>query len=108
MPDTTPQEFSTIHSRAMKSPPTVASAATLTPTHKFTFVTGTVQLANIIPLDVLAYQEITLCFTNGSPGVFLTNGTAAPIKVAYAPVQNRPITLHWDPSSKYWWPAAVV
>jgi hypothetical protein len=101
-------DFNTIASRGMQKPNTIASATTVAPITKLTFLTGTVQLANITPLDPNAYQEVTLCFTNAAPGAFLTNGTSAPIKVAYQPIQNRPIDLCWDPSSKYWWPKAVV
>lgn len=103
-----PQDFSTIQSRAQEPPNTIAAAASITPLRKFTFLTGATQVANIVPLDLLAYQEVTLCFTNAGPGAFLTNGTVAPIKTAYQPIQNRPIDLCWDPTSKFWWVKAVV
>jgi hypothetical protein len=103
-----PFDFYPAHSGEQQKPTTIASAASITPTQALTFVTGTVQVANIIPPDIASYCAVTLCFTNAGPGAFLTNGTVAPIKVAYQPIQNRPITLHWDPLSKFWWPAAVV
>ena len=102
------QDFYPIHSRGQQKPVTVASAASITPVAALTFVTGTVQVANIVPLDPNSYQRVTLCFTNAAPGAFLTNGTVAPIKTAYQPIQNRPIDLHWDPSSEFWWVEAVV
>lgn len=102
------QNFSTFQSQAQPLPVTIASAATITPTTKLTFLTGTTQVANITPPNPAAYCEVTLCFTNGSPGAFLTNGAAYPIKVAYQPITLRPIDLCWDPSSKFWWPKAVV
>ncbi len=108
MPTPTPQDFSTIHSNAMQKPITLAAAASVTPISKLTFLSGQTQVANIVPLDMGAYQEVTLCFTHAAPGAFLTNGAVAPIKVAYQPIQNRPIDLCWDPVSKYWWPKAVV
>lgn len=102
------QDFSTIHSRMQAPPNTIAAAASITPIGKLTFLTGTTQVADIIPLDPLAYQEVTLCFTDAAPGAFLTNGTVAPIKTAYQPIQNRPIDLCWDPVREFWWVKAVV
>lgn len=102
------QSFATNQSKTQPLPTTIASAATITPTQKLTFVTGTTQVANITPYELGAYQEVTLCFTDASPGAFLTNGSAFPIKTGYTPIQNRPIDLCWDPSSKFWWVKAVV
>lgn len=102
------QDMSTVQSRLQQPPVTLASAATIAPTTKLTFVTDQVQVANITPLDSGAYQEVTLCFTHAAPGAFLTNGTAHPIKTAYQPIQNRPVDLCWDPLSNFWWVKAVV
>jgi hypothetical protein len=85
-------------------PTTVASAATIAPTQKLTFLTGTTQVATITP-PAQGYHELVLCFTNGSPGAFLTTGN---IKTAYTPIQNRPIMLYYDPSTALYWVAAVV
>lgn len=102
------QNFATNPTDQQQAPVTLASAATITPVGKLTFVTGTVTIANITPPNPAAYCEVTLCFTNGAPGAFLTNGSTYPVKTAYQPVQNRPIDLCWDPSSKFWWVKAVV
>lgn len=99
------QNFSTIQTKQQSLPPTIASAATIAPTTKLTFLTGTTQVATITPPVTGAYQEITLCFTNASPGAFLTSGN---IQTAYTPIQNRPIDLCYDPSSAKWWVKAVV
>jgi hypothetical protein len=99
------QNFSTVQSEAQPKPTTIASAATITPTQKLTFLTGTVQLATITPPIDGAYCEITLCFTNAAPGAFLTTGN---IQTAYTPIQNRPIDLCYDPLSAKWWVKAVV
>lgn len=101
----TTQDFGVIASRGMQKPLTVAATATVIPQSRLTFLTGTTQVANITPLDVNAYQEVLLCFTNAAPGAFLTTGN---IKTAYQPIQNRPILMCWDPSSVKWWAAAVV
>ncbi len=98
-------QFETIQTSTMPKPPTVASAATIAPTTKLTFVTGTVALETITPNDVQAYQEITLCFTDANPTAFLTSGN---IMTAYDPQQNRPVDLCYDPVSKKWWVKAVV
>lgn len=102
------QNYSTVQSQTQPLPVTMAAAATITPTQKLSFLTGTTQLANITPPNPSAYCEVTLCFTDASPGAFLTNGATYPIKTAYTPIQNRPIDLCWDPSSKFWWVKAVV
>lgn len=105
MPELNFQNFSTIQSNKQPLPPTIASAAAITPTHKFTFVTGTVTIATITPPVQGGYAEITLCFITASPGVFLTSGN---IQIAYQPVINRPVDLCWDPSTSKWWVKAVV
>jgi hypothetical protein len=102
--DLSAQNFSTVQTAAQPLPPTIASAATIAPVHKLTFVTGTTQVATITP-PVNGYCEISLCFTNAAPGAFLTTGN---IQIAYQPVQNRPIDLCYDPSSAKWWVKAVV
>lgn len=98
------QQLSTVQSDKQPNSPTMASAAAISPQTKFTFLTGTVQLANITP-PTSGYCELTLCFTNGAPGAFLTTGN---IQIAYQPVQNRPIDLCYDPVSAKWWVKAVV
>jgi len=104
MSDLLSQQLSTVQSDKLPLPPTIASAATIAPTTKLTFVTGTVQLQTITPF-VSGYHEITLVFTNAAPGLFLTTGN---IQFAYQPIQNRPVTLYYDPSSAKWWVQAVV
>src|SRR5688572_19803723 len=104
MSDLLSQNLSTAQTDKQPFPPTIASAATIAPTTKMTFVTGTVQVATITP-PTSGYCEITLCFTNAAPGLFLTTGN---IQIAYQPVQNRPIDLCYDPSSAKWWVKAVV
>jgi hypothetical protein len=85
-------------------PPTIPSAATIAPTHMFTFVTGTVQVGNITPPTTGACL-LWLCFTNGAPGLLLTTGN---IQFAYQPITNRPFAILYDPSSAKWWCQAVV
>lgn len=85
-------------------PNTIASAATIAPVHKFTFVSGTVQLANITP-PMPGYHELVLCFTNGAPGAFLTTGN---IKSAYTPIQNRPCRLHYVPQENKYYVGTVT
>lgn len=99
------QNLSTVQSSEQLFPPTIASTtAAILPTTKLTFLTGTQQLTTITP-PATGYVEITLCFTDGSPGAFLTTGN---IKTAYTPIQNRPIDLCYDPISAKWWVKAVV
>jgi hypothetical protein len=98
------QNFSTVQNDKQPTPRTMAAAASIAPTTKFTFLTGTTQLETIVP-PVSGYCEITLCFTNAAPGLFLTTGN---IQIAYQPIQNRPIDLCFDHVSNKWWVKAVV
>jgi hypothetical protein len=99
------QNFLPIQTRQQAKPPTIASAATFVPLHRFQFVSGAVQLQNITPNDAQAYQEIVLVFTNAGPGLFLTTGN---IFTAYQPIQNRPVTLYYDPSTAKWYVMSVT
>lgn len=103
MPDLTFQNFSSIQSDKQPSPPTIAAAATIAPTTKLTFVTGTTQVATITP-PVSGYHELALVFTNGSPGAMLTTGN---IQRAAQPVQNVPVILYYDPSTKKYYAGPV-
>ena len=97
--DLTFQNLSSVQSNEQPTPPTIASAATIAITHKMTFLTGTVQLATIIP-PVTGFHEIVLVFTNATPGAFVTTGN---IQAALQPIQNLPVFLFYDPvSAKYW------
>ena len=98
------QNFGVAQSIQQPLPTTIASAATIAPTQRFTFLTGTTQVGTITP-PTDGYCEVVLCFTDNSPGLFLTTGN---IKTAYQPIVNRPICLSYDPSSKKWWVWAVV
>jgi hypothetical protein len=85
-------------------PNTIASAATIVPVHAMTFITGTVQIANITP-PVPGYHELTLVFTNAAPGALLTSGN---IQRAGQPVQNVPLKAYYDPSTAKYWIGAVA
>jgi hypothetical protein len=104
MPDLNFQDFSTVQSDKQLPPKTIASAATITPTGKLTFVTGTVQVANITP-PTSGYCELTFIFTNAAPGALLTTGN---IHSAYTPIQNQAFTLYYDPQTAKWWRMAVT
>ena len=104
MSDLLSQNFSTVQSDKQPLPVTMASAATLAPTTKLTFVTGTVQVATITP-PVSGYCELTFIFTNGAPGALLTTGN---IHSAYTPIQNQAFTLYYDPSTAKYWRMAVT
>ncbi len=104
MSDLLSQNLSVAQTDKQPLPVTIASAATIAPTNRLTFITGTVQVATITP-PTSGYCEVVLCFTDNAPGALLTSGN---IKTAYTPITNRPITLCYDPSSAKWWVMAVV
>jgi len=98
------QNFSPFQSDKQPFPATIASAATIALQARFTFVTGTTQVATITP-PTNGYCEAVLCFTNASPGALATSGN---IQVAYQPIQNRPFFMCYDPSSAKWWVMSVT
>lgn len=85
-------------------PNTYAAAATIAPVHKFSFVTGTTQVATITP-PITGFHILWFCFTNGSPGALLTSGN---IQTAYTPIQNRPFAMLYDPSLAKYLPMSVT
>lgn len=104
MSDLYHQNLATVQSDKQVNPVTLASAATITPTTFLTHVTGTVQIATIIP-PTSGCCMIALNFTNAAPGVTLTSGN---IKAAYTPIQNRPLLLIYEPSEGKWYAVTVA
>jgi len=104
MADLNFQNFNTTQSDKQPYPVTVASAATIVPTTRLTFVTAQVQVGTITP-PVSGYHELVLCFTHAAPGALLTNGN---ILTAYQPIQNRPFTLYYDPSTAKYYVSTVT
>lgn len=87
-----------------KVPNTIPSAATIAPVHIMTFVTGTVAVVNITP-PMPGYHQLVLVFTDAAPAAMTAAGN---IQFAYQPIQNRPITLHYDPNTKKYWVSTTV
>ena len=101
MSDLAFQQLSTVQSNLQPTPPTIASATTISPITRLTFITGTTVIQIINPFTT-GYHEIVLIFTSATPGAF---GVAGNIKTAAQPVQNIPVTLQYDPISALWWVA---
>jgi hypothetical protein len=104
MSDLSFEDLGPAQSDKQPNPPTIASAATIAPNTRFTFITGTVQVANITP-PTTGYCELVLCFTNAAPGLFLTTGN---ILTAYQPIQNRPVTVYYDKPTNKWYVQTVA
>lgn len=104
MSDLNHQNIGCVQSNQQPLPVTLASAATIAPTTRLTFITGTVQVATITP-PVTGYHEIVLIFTDGAPGALLTSGN---IKTAYTPLQNKAFSLHYNPIDAKYWTEAVA
>lgn len=84
-------------------PQTVASAASLFLVTQVAFVTGTVQVATVVP-PVRAPHLLTLIFTDAAPGALLTTGNIA---VAVTPVTNTALILFYEPRTGKYYPIAV-
>ena len=98
------QNLSTVQSNEQPNPPTIASAATVSPNTFLTFLTGTAQVATINP-PVTGCHMLIFIFTNGSPGATVTSGN---IKNAVTPIQNLPLILIYDPVTALYWASTAV
>ncbi len=85
----------------MPTPPTVASATTIAITHRMTFISGTVAVAQITP-PMTSYHELILIYT-GSPATMLTTGNIAQ---AIVPTQNLPTFLFFNPAEQKYYGCA--
>lgn len=104
MSDLNYQNMLPVQSNQQPDPVTIASSATIAPTTALSIITGTAQLETITP-PVSGYCEITLVFTNGAPGLFLTSGN---ILTAYQPIQNRPVKLFYNKPTNKWYVMSVT
>ena len=93
------QNLSTVQSDKQPLPATIASAATISPSTFLTFITGTVQIANITP-PVSGSCMIALVFTNANPGAFLNTGN---IESTKDPAQNELVLMVYDPITAQWY-----
>ncbi len=94
------QNLSTVQSDKNAAPKTIASAATISPTTKFTRITGTTPVTLINP-PVSGYHELTFVWTTGTSGAFATGGSGdGVIAVAKTTVTDVPVTLCYDPRTK--------
>lgn len=104
-----PNDFYTAQSAQQPDPTTIASIATITPTQKFTRITGTTSITTITPPDPYGYCELTLVFTSAYANALNTGvATRGGIAVAYTSVADRPIDVCFDPRTGLWYPKAVV
>lgn len=104
-----PSDFMVAQSEQNAAPTTLASAATLTPTQKFTRITGTVSITTIVPPNPGGYCELTFVFTSAYATALNTGvATRGGIAVAYTSVADRPIDVCYDPRTGLWYPKAVV
>jgi hypothetical protein len=100
MSDLSFQQLSTVQDITQPLPQTIASATTISPSTRLSFITGSVAIGTINPFTT-GYHEIVLIFTAGAPAAFAINGN---IKSAAQPLQNIPVTLQYDPGTQLWWP----
>jgi len=104
-----PYDYYTAQSEKQDKPTTIASAATITPTQKFTRITGTTPITTIVPPNPGGYCELTLVFTSAYATALNTGvATRGGIAVAYTSVADRPIDVCYDPRTGLWYPKAVV
>jgi hypothetical protein len=91
------QNYSTVQSNQQKNPATFATAATITPVGRLTFITGTAAtVATIVP-PVSGYHELVFIFSVGAN----LNITGNILNAATA-VSNVPVLFFYNPlTAKY-------
>jgi hypothetical protein len=103
-----PFDFYSAQSEQQPAPTTLASAATITPTQKFTRVTGTTSITKVVP-PVDAYHELTFIFSSAYANAFNTGGSGdGAIHAAYTSVADRPVTLYYDPRTGLYYVQTVA
>ncbi len=93
----TQERFSAIY------PATFASAASVSPVTAVSFVTGTVQIATIVP-PVRAPHILVFIFTDEAPGAFLTTGNVAS---GTTPLPNCACALQYEPRTNKYYPTGT-
>lgn len=107
-PDLVWQNFLSPQDNQQPTPPTMASAATITPTNKYTRLTGTTPVTKINP-PVTGYHELVFVWTTGTSGAFATGGSGAgAIAIAYTTITDRPVMLYYDPTTALYYPQTVA
>lgn len=101
------EKLSTVQSKQQVKPVTLASAATIAPTTKFTRITGTVQITKITP-PAQGYHELTLVFTSAYAALATGGSGDGAIASAYTSVADRPITLYYDPRTQLYYVGTVT
>lgn len=97
MPDLEFQKFSTVQSNQQPNPATFATAATIAPVGRLTFVTGTAATLATITPPVSGYHELVFIFSVGA----VLNITGNILNAATA-VSNIPVLFFYNPlTAKY-------
>lgn len=96
-------QLNPVQSTIMPKPVTMAAAATVAPTTRFTRFTGTTPITTITP-PVLGYHELVFVFTTATAGHL---GTGGNIAVAWTSIADRPIILFYDPRTALYYPMTV-
>lgn len=99
MADLQVADLETAQSDKQPTPPTIASAATISPNTFLSFISGTVAIATITP-PVTGMSMIMLIFTAATPVAFTTTGN---IKAVATPTQNIPMLATWNPTENKWY-----
>lgn len=108
MSDLLHQNLSTVQSDKNDQPTTIVAAATISPVHKFTRITGTTPITKINP-PVSGYHELTFVFTTATAGHLATGGVApGAVHAAYTSIADRPVTLYYDPRTKLYYVGTVA
>ena len=103
MPDLTFQDLSTVQSNVQQKPVTFAAAATISPVTALNFVTGTTNIATLVP-PVTGYHELKLMFTDASPGDLLTTGNVDGLTTIS---QNSIILMIYNPITRGYYARAL-
>lgn len=97
------QSLSSPQSDVMPKPNTITTAATIAPTNKFSFITGSTAIATITP-PIPGAHELVFVFLTNQTGQFLTTGNIQ--QSTTTATVNIPVTLVYMPTTqKYYYRA---
>lgn len=104
MNDSDSNALNPTQSSVSPAPRTMAAAATVAPTTRFTRFTGATPISTITP-PINAYHELVFIFTTATAGHLAAGGN---IHAAYTSIADRPVLLCYDPRTALYYVQSVA
>jgi len=92
------QQLSTVQNLAQQKPVTIASATSISPSTFLTHISGTVDIATIIP-PVTGAHLLILTFTTGTQDITETGNILIPGGSTLTPAVGESVLMMYDPNT---------